>query len=295
MIESPWLQGRDRYERSLEGWTDNTHDHAFTHTVRIADDDSGFEVRAVCTSSPEYEIRYASARVLAGRADSSLAEAFGAIRGVRMVGGFTRRLTEAMGKRPGAELLVAAGLEIARLARQVAKLPAEATAGLRPGDARQYWELDTMGWPDLPNSCFTYTKAGRALFDVRPVTTPLPPSIYEAPTGAMDIFHRKKLIRFVQTGPRLHLFHSMHDNAHGFDVHYEIDAASGQIAAADSITSRLPYLGVCDEPQVKIGSMKGQAVEGALKRRIQTLLGGETGCTQLYDLTSDLLKLLAPE
>ena len=37
MIGSPYLAGRDRYERVMEGWVDNTHDTAFTHTVRITD------------------------------------------------------------------------------------------------------------------------------------------------------------------------------------------------------------------------------------------------------------------
>ncbi len=47
MITSPYLARRDRYERSLEGWVDNTHRDAFTHTVRLADDDASVELVAV--------------------------------------------------------------------------------------------------------------------------------------------------------------------------------------------------------------------------------------------------------
>jgi len=64
------------------------------------------------------------------------------------------------------------------------------------------------------------------------------------------------------------------------------------VAAADSITSRLPYQGICTEPQGKIGSLVGQPADGGLRKRIQTELGGESGCAQVYDLTADLLKLL---
>ena len=64
------------------------------------------------------------------------------------------------------------------------------------------------------------------------------------------------------------------------------------MAAADSISSRLPYQGICTEPQGKIASLVGQGADGALRKRIQTQLGGESGCAQLYDLTADLLKLL---
>src|SRR3972149_6160635 len=35
MIAPALLHGRTRYERVLEGWTDNSHPEAFTHTVRL--------------------------------------------------------------------------------------------------------------------------------------------------------------------------------------------------------------------------------------------------------------------
>ena len=59
------------------------------------------------------------------------------------------------------------------------------------------------------------------------------------------------------------------------------------------ITSRLPYRGICDEPQGKIAALVGEPADAALRKRIQGAIGGEGGCAQLYDLTSDLLKLLA--
>jgi len=53
--------------------------------------------------------------------------------------------------------------------------------------------------------------------------------------------------------------------------------------------------GICSEPQSRVESLRGQAVDAALRKRIQGLLGGIGGCAQLYDLTSDLLKLLSLE
>src|SRR6266545_39022 len=253
MITSPFLVGRDRYERTTEGWVDNTHEDAFTHTVAITDDDCSIELSVIGTPSPGYEVR-----------------------------GFAT----------GGWLFVDAGIEVARLARQATKLPAEATAGLERGDALRCWQLDTTGWIDLPNSCFTYSEAGRALLGTRPVSTPMVPELYTPPAGAKRIFVRKKLSRLVLTARRLHLFHSMHDNVHGFDLHYEVDLDSRTIVAADSITSRLPYQGICTEPQGKIAAMIGQPADASLRKRIQGLLGGEAGCAQLYDLTADVLKLV---
>jgi hypothetical protein len=292
VIGSPFLDGRDRYERVMEGWVDNTHDTAFTHTVRLTDPDGGVEIGLVCTPSPGYEVQAASARALSG-ADPAIAADFPGLAGTRMVGGFTRRLAELCGTRPGAALFVDAGIEAARLARQVTKLPATVTVGLDPGDALACWQLDTTGWVDLPDSCFTYTPAGRALFGTRPVTTPMVAALYSPPPGAKKIFTRKKVARLVLTGRRLHLFHSMHDNVHGFDLHYELDLDRGIVVAADSVTSRLPYAGICSEPQGKIRSLLDQSVDARLRKRIQTLIGGSGGCAQLYDLTADLLKLLS--
>jgi hypothetical protein len=119
------------------------------------------------------------------------------------------------------------------------------------------------------------------------------PDLYCPPPGARKLFTRKKVARLVRTGRRLHLFNSMHDNVHGFDVHYELDLESDRVVDADVITSRLPYAGICSEPQGRIRSVLGLPVDASLRKRIQGLLGGSGGCAQLYDLTSDLLKLLA--
>ena len=40
MISSPFLQGRDRYERRMEGWVDAVPADALTHTVRVTDEDA---------------------------------------------------------------------------------------------------------------------------------------------------------------------------------------------------------------------------------------------------------------
>jgi DUF2889 family protein len=293
VIGSPFLAGRDRYERVMDGRVDNTHDAAFTHTVRLTDPDRSVEVIAVCTPSPTYEVQEATARVLSGPVDPGITADFSRLAGTRMVGGFTKRLAEVCGAREGAGLFVDAGIEVARLGRQVTKMPASAVASLEPGDSQACWALDMAGWADLPNSCFTYSPAGRALFGTRPVSSPMVSTLYSPPPGARGVFTRRKVARLVLTGRRLHLFHSMHDNVHGFDLHYEVDLDRGTFVAAESITSRLPYAGICSEPQSRIESLRGQSVDAALRKRIQEQLGGIAGCAQLYDLTSDLLRLLS--
>jgi hypothetical protein len=209
-----------------------------------------------------------------------------------MVGGLTRVVAAAVGRGPGAALLVDAMIEVARLARQVAKLPREQAERALAG-ARECWDLDTAGWADLPDSCFTYSAAGHALFATRSVVSPMQPDLYSPKPGQRRVFVRKKVARVERADGRLRLFHSMHDNVHGFEVTCEIDAASGRIERAESVTSRLPYAGICSEPQGRIKALVGETVDAGLRKRLSAHVGGAGGCAQLFDLTADLLKLLA--
>lgn len=293
MIEPALLRGRDRYERVTRGWVDNTHDDAFTHTVILEDADRAVEVAVVALPSPTYAIREARCRAVRGAVAASVADGVAALAGAPLAGGLTRRAAEATGGGEGAGLAVDALIEVARLARQVAKLPAARAARARGGDPWECWRLDTTGWVDLPNSCFTYSDAGRALFGTRTIATPMQPEFYSPRAGQRKVFERRKVARLERGDGRLRLFHSMHDNVHGFEVTYDVDLATGTIVRAEHVTPKLPYMGICSEPQHRIGAMLGERVDAGLRKRIQAHLGGASGCAQLYDLTADLLKLLA--
>lgn len=292
MIDVALLAGRDRWERVTEGWVDSTHPDAFTHTVRIVEPDAAVEVVAVAEPSPTYTIREASARALAGTVDAAALAGCAALAGVGMVAGLGRRLAEVTGGGPGARLVRDAVVEIARLARQVARVPRDAAERAAAGGAAACWDLDRLAFADLPDSCFTYTAPARALFATRPVTTPMTADLYSPPPGRARVFVRRKVARLERDGGRLTLFHSMHDPVHGFALTYEVDAGSGLILRAESEISRLPYAGVCSEPQSNIERLRGETLDAGLAKRIQAHLGGPRGCAQLYDLTADLLKLV---
>ncbi|OLC00809.1 MAG: hypothetical protein AUH30_01645 [Candidatus Rokubacteria bacterium 13_1_40CM_68_15] len=293
MIEPAVLRGRARYERTMEGWTDDADGDALAHTVRLADPERQIEFRAVTTTSPTYEIRHAHCRVLGGDV-AAVGEGIASLTGARMVAGFTRRVAEAVGSGTGAAFVVDAAIEVARLARQVTKLPRAQAERAASGDALDCWQLDTTGWIDLPDSCFTYSAAGRSLFGTRPIATPMHPDLYSPRPGQQRVFARRKLARLARLDGRLLLFHSMHDNAHGFEITYELDAATGRVLRAEHVTPKLPYMGICSEPQRKIAALVGEIADDGLRKRLAPLIGGAAGCAQLYDLTADVLKLLAP-
>ena len=291
MITPALLCERDRYVRVMDGWVDASHEDAFTHTVALSDDDRGIELSIVALPSPAYQIREARCRPVTGTLDPAVIAGVQKLAGTQMVSGLGRRVAELTGRGAGAGLVLDAIIEVARLARQVTKHPRE-RAERAAGNAWECWQLDMTGWIDLPNSCFAYSDAGRALFATRSVATPMQPDLYSPRPGQRRVFERKKVARLERLDSRLRLFHSMYDNVHGFEITYEIDLATGRIVRAEHITPRLPYMGICTEPQRKIQALLGETADEGLRKRIQTHLGGETGCAQLYDLTADLLKLL---
>jgi len=286
-LRPPRLEGRARWERVVDGWVDNTHEDALTHTVRLADGDGAVEEEIVALPSPSYEIRRARCRALAGELPPETVAGYTELAGTAMVAGLTRRVAQ-LAPSP---LVVDATVEAARLARQVAKLPRERAERAREG-AEACWRLDTEGLVDLPGSCFTYSESGRALLDTRAVVCQSFPDLYGPRPGQRRVFVRRKVARLERGDGILTLFQSMHDHVHGFEITYEVDEASGRIVSARSLTPKLPYLGICLEPQRRIEALVGETVDAGLRKRIQAHLGGAAGCAQLYDLTADVLKLL---
>jgi Protein of unknown function (DUF2889) len=293
MLDPALLRDRTRYERVMHGWVDNLHEDALTHTVRLSDDDRGLEVAVVARPSPTYAIHEAWLTPLTGDVAPSVVAGFAKLAGAALVGGLTRQVAVLVGEAAGGALALDATIEVGRLARQVAKMPRAEAERAASGDPLECWRLDTTGWVELPNSCFAYSEAGRSLFGTRPVVAQMNPDLYSPRPGQRKVFERRKVARLERVDGRLRLFHSMHDNVHGFEITYEIDLATGTVVRAEHITPRLPYMGICSEPQRRITSLLDEIVDGGLRKRIQTTLGGEGGCGQLYDLTSDLLKLLA--
>jgi len=291
MIAPSLLRDQPHYERVMVGRCDSGEAETLTHVATLSDHRRAIELEVDARPSPTYAITASRLRVLAGAVDAHVVEAVPSLAGVGMVAGFTRRVVETVGAGEAAGFVVDAAIEVARLSRQVAKLPRERAERARDS-AWDAWQLDRAGFSDLPDSCFTYSAAGVALFGTRTVSSLAYPDLYSPAPGQKRVFERRKVARLERDGDRLTLSSSMHDNVHGFDVTLEIDARVERVVRADSVITRLPYAGICSEPQGKIQSLVGEAVDAGLSRRVQGLLGGATGCAQLYDLTTDVLKLL---
>jgi hypothetical protein len=285
-----------RYQRTVHGWVDAPREDIFATTVRIVDPRVGIELTAETTPSPEYAIRAARGRVLVGAEDrigSDLAEAMAGLTGLAMTAGFGRAVREVAGSRPGAAYFVDAAIEVARLARQVTRLPETLVARHRAEGARGAWRLDRQGWVDIPGSCFTYRAESEQLFAEREVTSPVPWVLYAPPAGAVRVFNRTKVGQLEVRPDAWHLGQSMFDEVHSFQLWWLVDPVAATVLDAGLSTPRLPYQGLCSEPQARVRTVVGQRLDAGFRRRLGELVGGSSGCAQLYDLSTDLLKLLA--
>ena len=107
MIAPALLQGRDRYERVMDGWVDNTHEDAFTHTVQLRDDDRG---RAFGRHAAVADLSHPRGALPVGGALDPAGRGRG-LAGTQMVGGLSRRVAELTGAGEGAGFVLGALVE----------------------------------------------------------------------------------------------------------------------------------------------------------------------------------------
>jgi hypothetical protein len=292
-IECRFLGERDVYERTVTGWVDRGEGALLELDARLADSEVDLEVSLIAEPSPSYQLSRATAKA---RNEATrdrcgpILEAFGDVGGLRIVAGFRREVSARLGAHPLADRLLDAALEAARLSRQVTHMDIPAP----PRGPSEFHRLDLEAWPELVDLCFTYRREAAALFAERPVRTPAAIAMYAAPAGQKLVFHRYKRTRLERAGSALRLYQSMFDQVHGFELWYEVDASSQVIVDARLLTPRLPYMGICDEPQRRVRDMVGVTVDAGWPAVVRARLGGRQGCFQLTDLTSDLFRLVNP-
>jgi hypothetical protein len=293
-IECRFLGPAEAYERVVTGWVDRGDGALLELNARLQDAEVDLEVSLVAEPSPSYQLSRATATARPGataQGAGPVLEAFRQVGALRIVAGFRRQVAGLLGAHPLAEYLVDATIEAARLSRQVTRIDVPAAARLGPAD---FHRLDLEAWPELVDLCFTYRREAGALFAERAVRTPATAAMYAAPPGQPLVFHRYKRTRLERTGSTLALYQSMFDQVHGFELWYDVDARTQEVLGARLLTPRLPYMGICDEPQRRVREMVGITLDAGWPAVVRSRLGGRLGCFQLSDLTSDLFRLLDP-
>ena len=293
-IECRFLGSSDAYGRTVTAWVDRGESTLLELHARLSDEQVDLEVGLVAEPSPSYQLSRAWATPHSDatrRICGPLLEAYRGVGSLRIVAGFRREIAELLGEHPGVDYLLDATLEAARLSRQVTQTDLPASPRLGPAEFHQ---LDLEAWPELVDLCFTYRRESAALFTERSVRTPAIAAMYAGLPGEKLVFHRYKRSRLERAGDGFSLYQSMFDQVHGFELWYDMDGPSQRVVDARLLTPRLPYMGICDEPQRRVREMVGVTLDTGWPAAVRSRLGGQQGCFQLTDLTSDILRLLNP-
>ena len=250
--------------------------------------------------TPDYEILEASAWQTAGdeaEFSTALCQRYAEIKGVRIGRGFTKRIRAVLGELPGAQEHLFLAIEIARAGQQVYQFPPEfegqypALSGLTGEVALRSWQQDRAYMADLANSCYTYRDESEELFRARAVRCGFDSSLTRPEPGAKRVFWRNKRlsVRAASAGS-FSCESAMEDLVHDIQVSFEL-AADGTISQAQSRGLRLPYHGVCEDAQQRTPGLNGLQVSADYVRQFAEHVGGASGCTHLFDLSMDVLRL----
>ena len=249
--------------------------------------------------TPSYEVVAATATQLAGDASSfrpELCERYAQIAGVRIGRGFSRRVMEALGELPGAQEHLLTAIEMARVGQQVYQFPPgfeeqfpRAAAGTTAA-ARSAWLKDRAYMPELANSCYTYRDDHLPLFDSRTVRCGFDTAMTRPQPGDKRAFWRNKSVTITRTAAGFACESAMADRIHDIRIGFALSDAA-VVSQATSSGARLPYHGICEDAHLRTPGLDGLRVTARFVRQFADQVGGADGCTHLFDLSLDCLRL----
>lgn len=287
------------YERTFAAETDCLSANELL--VRGEMRDQRFALEHIWTvRTPDYEVIAARANQINGAPQAFapvLCERYPKIAGVRVGRGFTKHVQSALGNLPGLQEHLFLAIEMARAAQQVYQFPPGfeeqfvATSNDPTEQARAAWLKDRAYMPELANSCYTYRDESAGLFSQGEVRCSFGGNLTRPQPGDKRVFWRDKrlAISLLPTGG-YHCESAMQDRIHDIQIGFAI-AADGVIASAESRGERLPYYGICEGAQLRTPGLNGQRVTAAYVKQFAEQVGGASGCTHLFDLSMDCLRL----
>ena len=252
--------------------------------------------------TPEYEIIEATARQIDGEFDQRLCDRYAGVKGARIGRGFSKRVISELGDSPGAQEHLLTAIEMARVGQQVYQYTPEFEAQFPPSDgnapeaARIAW-LKDRAYMGLANTCYTYRDESEGLFGAREVRCGFGAELTRPKPGDKRIFWRNKRVEIELkangNGETIYACESvMEDSIHDIRIGFDL-SSDGVVSNARSRGERLPYHGICEDPHLRTPALKRLKVTGAFIAQFAEHVGGAQGCTHLFDLSIDVLRLFS--
>lgn len=267
------------------------HRFAYAHTWRLR--------------TPEYQLIEARAQQLAGDEAEfypQLCARYAEIKGVRIGRGFSKSVLAALGDLPGAQEHLLTAIEMARVGQQVYQYAPEFEAEF-PQPSSDGSEVAHIAWlkdrayMNLANSCYAYRDESAELFASREVRCGFDAGLTRPQPGDQRVFWRDKQLTVTRQhdregAPIFGCTSQMEDRIHDIKISFDL-SPDGVISNAQSRGLRLPYHGICEDPHLRTPGLNGLRVTAEFIRQFADQVGGATGCTHLFDLALDVLRLFS--
>jgi hypothetical protein len=248
--------------------------------------------------TPEYEVIEAGARQIVGdeaEFNPELCERYAGVKGVKIGRGFTKRVLAALGDLPGQREHLWLAIEMARVGQQVYQYTPEfeaqfpSVAGSETDKSYIAW-LKDRAYMSLANSCYAYRDETEELFKSRNVRCGFDTVLTRPQPGDKRVFWRTKQVSIGKSEGGFICESAMDDRIHDIIINFEL-SNEGKISNARSRGLRLPYHGICDDAQLRTPGLNGLRVTANFIGQFADQVGGASGCTHLFDLSIDCLKL----
>jgi hypothetical protein len=282
------------YSRTFAGEIDILTDKEFLVRGRLQDHALTLDY-AWNMQTPDYQIVAARAEQSDANPacfDPELCRRQAGVAGIRIGRGFSKSFQNALGDLPGKDAHLFLAIEMARLAQQVYQASPEIEQQFPTAatDARVAWLKDRACMGAFANSCHTYRDETETLFAQREVRMGFSQELYSPRPGDKRMFWRDKRLSIARRDQGYACESVMDDRVHDIGIAFDIDE-TGLVSNARSQGLRLPYHGICDDPHTRTADLNGMRVDSGYSRQFADRIGGATGCTHVFDLATDVMRL----
>lgn len=258
-------------------------DHALTLDYTWNVQTPGYQIVAACAEQSDAD---------PAKFDPELCERQAGVAGIRIGRGFSKNIQNALGELPGMAHHLFLAIEMARLAQQVyqASPEIEQRFPTAAADAKVAWLKDRACMGAFANSCHTYRDETEALFAQREVRMGFSQELYSPRPGDKRMFWRDKRLSIARRDQGYACESVMDDRVHDIRIAFDI-GETGLISNARSQGLRLPYHGICDDAQARTAGLNGLQIDDGYSLQFADRVGGTGGCTHLFDLATDVMRL----
>jgi len=212
------------------------------------------------------------------------------LEGLEVGRGFVTTIESKLAGQKHPEALLDALVESARMLAQIGMVSYEKIKSMELPDSSAFRQMDLTIWPELLDSCITYSKESEPFFKDGDVIFTGRFDCYGGRPGQIYRFRRDKILECRLSEREHDLSAHLSDDFHELKIMMTIEPEHQIIKVLTADWIRLPYQGLCNRPFHRATNLAGLSLGSDFKNQVVHTVGGRTGCIHLADLILDLTR-----